>query len=73
MGKIEKRNLLPSNCRYCEKTFKEIILEKSSFSHIFLAHCSFVLVAMETIMQKNGKYLKNYLFRDHTLYVTESL
>ena len=56
MGNIEKRKFLPSNCRYFDKTFIEMILEKFCFSHIFLAYCSFVLVAMETIMQKkNGK------------------
>ena len=52
MGKIEKRNLLPSNCRYFDKTFIGMILEMSCFSHIILAHCSFVQVAMVTIMQK---------------------
>ena len=65
MGKIEKQNLLPSNCRYFDKTFIEMIFKKSCFSHIFLAHCLFVLVSMETIIQKNGKrkYLKNYLLK----------
>ena len=52
MEKIEKRNLLPRNCIYFDKTFIEMILEKSCFGHIFLAHYSIVLVAMETIMRK---------------------
>ena len=55
MGKIEKRNLLPSNCRYFDKTFIEMILEKSCVRHICLAHSSFVPVTMETIMQKMEK------------------
>ena len=52
MGKTEKWHLLQSHRRYFDKTFIEMFLEKSCFSHIFLAHCLFVLVAIETIMQK---------------------
>ena len=33
----------------------EFFLEKSCISHIFLAHCLFVLVSMETIMQNMEK------------------
>ena len=75
MGKIEKQNLLPSNCRYFDKTIIEMIIEKSFFCHIFVTHCLFVLVAMETVMQKNGKRknLKKYLLRNHTLYEAETL
>ena len=73
MGKIEKwllLLLLPSNCRYFDKTFIETFPEKSCISHIFLAHFSFLLVAMETIVQKNGirKYFKNYLLGKHMLH-----
>ena len=40
------------------KTFTgKMFLEKPCISHISLAYCSFVLVAMETIMQKNGSAL----------------
>ena len=54
--KIEKKmHLLPSNCRYFDKTFIEMFLVKSCFSHIYLAYCSFVLVATETMMRDNGK------------------
>ena len=75
MGKIEKWHLLSSNCRYFDKTFIEMFLEESCFSHIFLVHCSFVLVAIETIMQENGnrKYLKNYLLRNYVLCEAETL
>ena len=55
MGKIEKRHLLPSNCRSFDKTLMEIFLEKSCITNIFLALYSFVLVVMETIMQKMEK------------------
>ena len=75
MGKIEKQCLLPSHFRYFDKTFIEMFLEKSCISHIFLAHCSFVLVAMEIIMQKHGKRKieKNYLLRNHMLCEAKTL
>ena len=34
MGKIEKWHLLPSHCRYVDKTFIEMFLKKSSISFI---------------------------------------
>ena len=74
MGKLEKRNLLPSNCRYFDNTFIEMIFEKFCFNHIFLAYCSFVLVAMETIMQNmENENTEKYLLRNNTLYETETL
>ena len=39
----------------CDKTFIEMFLENSCINHIFLAHCSFVLVAMGAVMQKVEK------------------
>ena len=70
MGKIEKQHLLPSNYRYIDKSFIEMFPEKFCISHIYLAHCSVALVAMETIMQKKKKkkmekkiLKKNYLLR----------
>ena len=60
MGKIEQLHLLPSIHRYFDKTFIELFPEKFCISHIFLAHCSFVLIAMENHnakkkKKKNGK------------------
>ena len=79
MGKIVERHLLPSNCRYFDKTFIETFFEKSCISHIFLIHCSFVLVAMGTIMQKKKKKKKNGkrkylndLLRNHMLNEAET-
>ena len=42
----------PYRLRYAAR---EMFFEKSCITHIFLAHCSFVLVAIETIMQKKWK------------------
>ena len=36
MGKIAKWHLLPSHCRYFDKTFTEMFLEKSWIRHIIL-------------------------------------
>ena len=51
MGKIEKK------MAFTGKQL-QMFLGKSGFSHIFLAHCSFVPVAIETIMQKKKKMEK---------------
>ena len=71
MGKIEKWHLLP---RYFEETSIEMFFEKTYRIYI-LAHCLFVLVAMETVNEKNGKRkcLKNYLFKNHKLCEAETL
>ena len=39
MGRIEKWHLLPSHCRYFNKTFIEVFLEKSS---IWLMYWSYI-------------------------------
>ena len=56
MGKLEKRYLLLSNCKYFDKTGTEMFHKKSCPTHIILALCSFVLFVMETINAK--KWIK---------------
>ena len=74
MGKIEKGIYCQAIADSFHKTSVELFLEKSCNSHVFWAHCSFVLVAMETIIykkkKKNGKrkHIKNDLLRHHMLY-----
>ena len=51
---IEKWHLLPSHCRYFNKTFIEMIFLISLLLAVcVLVHYSYLLVAMETKMQKN--------------------
>ena len=74
MGKIEKRHLLPGNCRYFDKTFLELVLEKSNMSHIFLL-IAFFIDCHGNYNAKNGKrkYLKNYLLTNYKLCVADIL
>ena len=52
----------------------EMFLEKSCISPTFLAHCLFVLVAMETIRQKMEKENNtNFLLRNQMLCEAEIL
>ena len=72
MKKIENRHVLPSNCRYFDKTFTEMFFEESCITHICVALCSFVLEAMKTKIQKDKKkYLK--IIRNHVFYEAETL
>lgn len=58
--KIEKRHLMPNNCRCFDKTLIEKFLVKSCIIHIILAHCLCVLISMETITKKwKQKIIKN--------------
>ena len=52
MGRIGKLHVLQNHCRYFNKTFIEMFLEKSSINHVYLARCSYLFVEMETKMQK---------------------
>ena len=55
IGKIEKRHLLPSLCRYFDKTFTEMFLEKTSISFMFFGPLLILMVAMETKQEKKKK------------------
>ena len=72
--------------RYFDKTFIEMFFNKSCISHIFLVHCSSVLVVIKTIMHhkakkkninakknRKKKILKTYLVRSHMLFEAETL
>ena len=77
MGKTEKCQLLQNYCRYFNKTFIECSLRNRVSALCVLAHCSYLLIAMETKMQKNNndktKINKIFFLRHHRLYETEAL
>ena len=74
MGKIEKRHLLPRNCRYFDKTFIEMFLEKSFISHIYGLLLVCIGCHENHKEKKKGKKLlkKYYLLRDHMVSVAET-